>query len=102
MLQSSSSWQPEELLIPLRKWFNHSIISSLTFGRDYNGDVCGSETTHPGAKAYGCDEGICTQVYYPKVNEDVAFSVALVIFSAVYLRIECIILPFRYLSSQLS
>ena len=51
---------------------------SLTYGRDYKGDVCGSSTTHPGAKLFQCDQGMCTQVYYPKVNEDVAASIAFV------------------------
>lgn len=54
---------------------------SLAYGRDYKGDVCGSSTTHPGAKLYQCDQGTCTQVYYPKVNEDVAASIAFVALS---------------------
>lgn len=54
------------------------ITCSLSFGRDYNGDVCGSEITHPGAKSLGCDTETCQQVYYPKLSEDVSVSVLLV------------------------
>lgn len=55
------------------------IMCSLSFGRDYNGDVCGSEITHPGAKSLGCDTETCQQVYYPKLSEDVSVSLLLVI-----------------------
>ena len=54
-------------------------LCSLVYGRDYNGDVCGSEFTHPGAKLNGCDTEGCTQIYYPKLSEDVSVSLLSVI-----------------------
>lgn len=54
------------------------LTSRLSFGRDYNGDICGSEYSHPGAVSLDCESGICTQIYYPRINEDVSVSVALV------------------------
>ena len=70
----------------------------LSFGRDYNGDVCGSEISHPGSKALGCDSTSCQQIYYPKLSEDVTLSVAYVpSFNITFISIEYFCFSFRYL-----
>ena len=60
-------------------WIMASVlIRSLSFGRDYNGNVCGRDINPPGAEILGCPSGACTQVYYPRLMEDVSISLAFV------------------------
>lgn len=75
---------------------------SLTFGRDYNGDVCGSTVNNPGSAYYGCETGICTQVYYPRINEDMSVSIAFVWSLFLLSILEHILFSLWNLSSKLS
>ena len=59
---------------------------SLSNGRDYNGNVCGSQTNPPGSVVLNCPTGVCDQVYYPRLTEDVSISLAFVAVSAAFDR----------------
>lgn len=59
--------------------FNKSTadVSALEYGRDYHGEICGSPKQLSVQNVTGCyvdGKNTCTQVYYPKVSEDVVVS----------------------------